>query len=406
MKDEIRRIMKLVQEGKLSPEDAAELIQAFAESGPEEEAGEAAAATEEGAAEGVKEKAATEPGATKDPFAALIDSIEKVTKDVAKTVNWQDVAKQVREGVQKGVEAVKQAAEEARKSGTFTIFGVAETKEVELPLSVPSGKVLRIEGSAGDVSVKGGASVGKLKATARFRAGTHEDAKAKADRYTPVLEESEQYVLLKQPEGHDFSVDLDIDVPTGVPLELKLLSGDVSIEGTNAPVRVHGKSGDLSLKGAEGAIEVSLSSGDVAIEHANASVLTVETKSGDLSLNDVTGAVNVRTSSGDVSVKRCRARNVSVEAASGDVSVDMLEPVNGTVNVRTVSGDVSVSLPDGSDCRVTLSTLRGSVACDLELMDDVRDSQRITGRLGNGEGAIDVSAVNGDVRLQLRDSNG
>ena len=31
MKEETRRIMKLVQEGKLSPEDAAELIEAFSD---------------------------------------------------------------------------------------------------------------------------------------------------------------------------------------------------------------------------------------------------------------------------------------------------------------------------------------------------------------------------------------
>jgi DUF4097 and DUF4098 domain-containing protein YvlB len=82
------------------------------------------------------------------------------------------------------------------------------------------------------------------------------------------------------------------------------------------------------------------------------------------------------------------------------VSVDLIEPVIASLNVRTVSGDVTLSIPEGSDCRVSLSTLRGDVACELDLKDEAKQDQRITGRLGAGLGTLDVSAVTGDVSVK------
>ncbi|MCH8978687.1 MAG: DUF4097 family beta strand repeat protein [Armatimonadetes bacterium] len=408
MKDEIRRIMQLVKDGKLSPEDAAELVEAFEGS---ERSEDVEGGNENGAQAQTDDKPREEEVATKhrsgEPFQAMIESIENIGKHVAESVNWKDVAGNIRSGVDKGVDAVKKAADGARLGkGPFgTFFGTHESKTVELPLDVPEGKVLRIEGEAGDVKITGGADVGSLTATATFRAQNEEDAKAKADLYTPVIEESDQYVLLRQPEGSDFTVDLEIYVPEGVPVEIRLQSGDVRVIDTLSSCRVIGRSGDVTLINLEGSIDVSLYSGDVRIEDSTSTVMTVETKSGDIKLINTRGVMNVRTSSGDVRVKGGAGRTLSIEAASGDVSVEMAEPVQGAMNVRTVSGDARILIPDGSDCQVMLSTLRGSVSSTLDLKDLNQESLTITGKLGDGSGSIDISAVNGDVHLGLTDSS-
>ena len=226
MKEEIRRIMRLVKDGKLSPDDAAELIEAFEDSEKSERVGG-------GEATGARAETEQEPKSqdkSSDPFKGLIGAIEKIGKDVAESVNWSDVAGQIRENVEKGRDAVKKAAEDVKRGkGPFgTFFGTHETKTIELPLDVPKGKILRIEGEAGDVCVTGGAEEGKMIATATFRAHNQEEAKERADQYTPVIEESAQFVLIRQPEGSDFSVDLDIYVPDGVPVEVRLQIGRAS----------------------------------------------------------------------------------------------------------------------------------------------------------------------------------
>lgn len=404
MKEEIRRIMQLVKDGKLSPDDAVELIEAFEDSDKSERVGggeEHGANTQEETSDRTQDKEEK----SSDPLKGLIGAIEKIGKDVAESVNWSDVAGQIRESVEKGRDAVKKAAEDVKKGkGPFgTFFGSHESKTVELPLDIPKGKVLRIEGEAGDVTVTGGADEGKMIATATFRAHNDEEARAKADQYTPVIEESDHFVLIRQPEGSDFTVDLSIYVPDGVPVEVRLQSGDVQVLDTKSSCRVVGRSGDVQLRGMDGTVDVSVYSGDVKIDGSKTSVMTVETKSGDVKINNTSGVMNVRTASGNVRVKKCAGRTLSIEAASGDVHVEMSEPVVGAMNVRTVSGDARVYIPDGSDCHVMLSTLRGSVSSTLELQDLNQESLTITGKLGAGSGSIDMSAVNGDVHLGLVD---
>lgn len=418
--------MQLVKEGKLSPEDATELIEAFEEpaasagnvgGGQESEAGRAKARpSQKTKAEGQGPKAedateppsdrTSEPDSDENPFRSLIGSIEKMAKDVAAGVDWQDIAGTVRTNAEKARDAVKKAADNAKLGkGPFgTFFGSHESRTVELPLDVPKGKILRIEGEAGDVRVTGGAEKGHLTATATFRAHSVDEAKAKAEAYTPVIEESDQFVLLRQPEGSDFSVDLEIYVPDGVPVEVRMQSGEVRVIDTRGSARIIGRSGDVTLKGLDGTVDVSLYSGDVRIEETKSAVMTVETKSGNIKLIGTQGVMNVRTSSGDVRVVNGRGRTLSIEAAAGNVSVEMAEPVMGAMNVRTVSGDARVYVPSGSDCQVMLSTLRGSVSSTLELKDLNQESLTITGKLGHGAGSIDISAVNGDVHLGLVDS--
>lgn len=397
MKEEIKRVMKLVQEGKLSPEDAAELIEAFGEA-PEEVEQEQPAGV--GAAGGPSDSAKSE-----DPIGKLIGSIEKIGKDVAKNVNWNDIANQVRQGIGKGVDAVKHAAEEARKNGGFAvIFGNAQTKHVELPLQVPEGKTLRIELKAGDVTIEGGIDIGSISVDATFRAYDETEAKNAADAYTPVLEESEHFVVFRQPENLNASTDIVARVPAGVPVEIKLASGDVVVTDTKASVRIEGASGDVKLTNVGGAVRVSQRSGDVSVSQAECSMLTLDTKSGDISVDRGSGVVEIKTSSGDVCVLDSRPKSLSVEAASGDIRADLAAPPEGSVNITSVTGDVKVSIVDGADCRVSLSTLRGSVASTIELADQIKDEHKITGRLGEGQHAFDVSVVTGNVSLGLRDS--
>jgi DUF4097 and DUF4098 domain-containing protein YvlB len=388
MKEELKRIMKLVQEGKLSPDDAAELIEAF-QSAP--------AAPE-------SETESTGQPKRDDPFGGLIESIERIGKDVAKSVNWSDVSAQIREGARKGVEVVREAAEQARRGkGPFGFFTVAETTEVTLPISVPEGKILRIENHRGDVAVHGGAPAGSVTAVASFRGLTAEEAKARAETYTLVVEESEQALIIRQPDESNLSVDLSVRVPGPTPLEISADSGDVQVSDSGAGVRLVGRNGDVRLSGVAGVVEIETANGDVTVIGSEVASLSVEGKTGAVRLDDVRGSITVRTAAGDVGLIACAGSSIAVEAVAGDVRVDLAEPLRGTLSVRSVNGNTRVSLPSGSDCRVALATLRGEVSCDLELADLARAEQRVTGRLGDGTGTLDVSAVTGDVHLTCRD---
>ncbi len=407
MKEEIRRIMNLVKEGKLSPEDAAELIDAFSNESKSEEA-----ATGNAQETPTEQSNATPPppptegsaqGTSKDPFRGFVDFVEGLEKQVRESVDWKKVADQMRDGTNKGFEGLKSSFEQI-KTGKFN-FGMwmsCETKLIELPLSVSEEKTLRIENPVGNVKIVGGAATGLVKATAQIRASDDLNAKLKADDYTIIIEESEHEVLIRQPDIPHTSVDLEISVDTKCAVQINTGSGDVHVENTGKGCRVQTQSGDTVLKGLNGPIEVVCQSGDLRIDNSASTLLTIESTSGDISLYDVKGVIRARSASGDVSLKECGGKSVSIESVSGNVNIDLVEPITGSLNVRNVNGNASITVPDGSDCRVSLSTLRGNVHSSIALEDEAKTEMHLTGKLGEGNGTLDVSAVNGDVSLAQR----
>lgn len=401
MKEDIRRIMQLVKEGKLSPEDAAELIEAFQEA-PEESASVEEPAVDSAATQ-VEEPANT---STEDPFSKLIGAVEQMAKDVAQNTNWKEISGQIRQGVGKGVDAIKEAAQDAKRGrGPLGgIFAAQVTRTIELPLQVPEGGQFVIDSANGNIHVEGGHPIGSVTIEASFRGYTAEEAEQLAERFMPSLEESDHTVTLRQLEPSGVTADISVKLAKGVPLTIKVASGDVTVQDTFAGVVARSSSGDVKIAGASGSIEVSSASGDVRVSHSSGRSVTVETKSGDVILDAIQAPATVRTASGDVTLYSHRGQPISVEAASGGITADLGEPLSGKVSLRTVSGDITLHVADGGNADVTLATLRGEVRCQLPLEDSTVESHKVSGRMGTGGGSLDVSAVNGDIFVALAGS--
>lgn len=382
MKEEILRINRLVAEGKLSPEDGAELIEAFVAAEKAESA-----------------PPPPPPSSPKDPFKSMFENLERTVKGV----DWKEIGGQVEQGAKRGFEAVKGSFEDLTKGKVnFGLFGNEEKREVRMPISVPAHKRLRIENPCGDVRIIGRAESGTILADAKVRGGTPDEARARAQEYTVIVEESDSLVTIRQPDVSGLAVDLTIRLPEAAAVEVRTEMGDVSVTEHPAAVRVNTRAGSVRVRGATGVVEVSADSGDVEVADVESPSVALDTKSGNLDLTRIRGNLNARTAAGDVTLKESSGKVVALESVSGDVNVDLTEPVVGSLNVRTVSGDVSIDIPDGGDCRVSLSSLRGAVESSLSLEDEAKTEGRTTGRLGAGSGTLDVSAVTGDVKLRMR----
>jgi DUF4097 and DUF4098 domain-containing protein YvlB len=386
----------MVEEGKVSPDDAYDLMDAFIDFETSETANGASAGAPP-PPPGEEKKAAEEP------FKKFVDSFEKLTKETIGGVDWTKVASQVKTATKKGVEQLRESVDQISK-GDFKMpwFGPSETRTVELPLHIETGKTLRLERTNGDIKIIGGEPVGSLRATVTVRGSDREDAQTKAEQWTPVIEENGNGLVLKQAEN-SLEEDLEIYVPKGVNLDIRIQHGDVSIRDTHGTLRVDSRSGDLDAADLTGSVEVISMAGDVRVRNAHDARVDIENKSGDILLHNIDGSISVRSSNGDVRLKDVAGSSIGVETVSGDVDLDMKEPVDGNVNLRTVSGDVLIDLASGSNARVMLASLSGSVSSRINLDDEQRTEERITGKVGTGEGTVDASAVSGDVRLSWRE---
>lgn len=392
MKDQVLRILKMVQEGRLTPEDAYDLMDAFCNF--------------DGAPNGEPaEQKAAETKDSEDPFRAFVDKMEKLTKQAFDSVEWSQVAGHVKSATAKGMEALKTSVGEMSK-GEFKFFwgGLNEKAEVELPLNIQPGGTLRIELRHGDVVVHGGSSPAKLKCSALIRGKSREEAKEHAEKWTAVLEEGEGFTSMRQ-QDDTVSQDVEVWIPEGVKLDIKLDSGDLKVTNTKAGCKVNSRHGDVSLQGVEGEVSISTGAGDVSIRDSNCNSVAAETKSGDVEVQRVTSQINIRSANGDIACREINSKQVTLEAVNGDITLDFASPTDGAHSVRSVSGDILVDLASGSNLRVSLATLSGEVHNRTKLEDEAKSKDRVTGRMGEGAGTIDVSAISGDVTLGMQESS-
>ena len=127
------------------------------------------------------------------------------------------------------------------------------------------------------------------------------------------------------------SLDLTVEVPVSLPVQVTDSSGDVDIDGARV-VRVTDSSGDIEARGLPADIEIDDSSGDIVVQGAR-EVLVQSDSSGDIVLEKISSSVRIESdSSGDLTI------------AGVGGSVEVLSDSTGDVKVSAVKG--SVKLPD------------------------------------------------------------
>lgn len=421
MKEEMTRIMRLVAEGKLTPEDAAELMDAMEEARRPEEAESFEAAVPPASEPGAngtmpppKVGVDAEPASksfeddAKAAFRSVVDHVERLARqaqDEAKKVDWKGVASEARENARKGFDSLRTGIEDVSK-GKVNLGWILNdaAREVELPFTLTAAKALRIENECGDVRVVGGDAVSEVKASVRVRAENPEEAKRIAAEYTLAVEESDGEVRIRQPHAPGLSVRLHISIPEASLVEARADSGEIFVHDVRGAVKATSRTGRIEIGGSEGPVEAKSETGSIAIK-AVAGGAFVESGTGDVTVEGVRGDLRVRASSGSVSARGLAAGVVEAETVSGSVFLSFAEPPS-SVSASTVSGRIGTSVPEGGAYVVELSTLRGEARCDLPLVDANRAAQRITGRIGEGGPTVKLASVSGGVDLRLAPTPG
>lgn len=149
------------------------------------------------------------------------------------------------------------------------------------------------------------------------------------------------------------SLDLELEVPEGLALDVKDSSGELSIEGVSSVV-VHDSSGDIEIVDVQGNVSLNDSSGDIDLERIGGNVTVVSDSSGDIRGDSVEGTVLVmKDSSGNIRftdvgqdfiVERDSSGNITAKGVGGDFRV--LRDGSGDIHASNVSGEVET--PDKS----------------------------------------------------------
>lgn len=144
-------------------------------------------------------------------------------------------------------------------------------------------------------------------------------------------------------------IDLVIEVPADLPLDIKDSSGDVELSHLGA-VSIQDSSGDIEIEDVAGNVAVGDSSGDVDLRNIGGDVTINHDSSGDLEGRDIDGSVLiVKDSSGDIEfhdvgqdfiVERDSSGDIDAHGVGGDFRV--VRDGSGDIDSSDVAGEVSV----------------------------------------------------------------
>jgi DUF4097 and DUF4098 domain-containing protein YvlB len=289
-----------------------------------------------------------------------------------------------------------------------------------VPLTINEGSFIEVVNRAGSVTVIGGAASATVEVMREAWAQSEVEAQLKlgeldvdvepegsADDAEPIQGASRVSIYVSVPDDwHEGVVDLTIRVPSSVRVHAVTSFGDVRIENMDGEVEATAASGDIVIASVRGDVRTDSASGGVRASDI-AGGFTAITKSGDVSAERLMKGAGVTTVSGDVHVADCNGGTVEARSVSGDIRLERVGS-QGAVQaaVETVSGDVGIVQSTGS---LSVRTVSGNVTAQPAGLTRF-EAHSVSGDLELTlatafSGTITISTVSGDVRVALPDGS-
>jgi DUF4097 and DUF4098 domain-containing protein YvlB len=367
MDDNVMRVLQMLQDGRISAQEAETLIAALR--------GEKAGSDSNAASE-KEESDKSGPFFSFDNFKKpkldLDDLGERISKAVSK-VQPEKILKRVQAQIRTVSRsgATWSATVSARVRNwtdgedsrpTNAAEQPEQYEEHEQDCHLEPGALIMVENPLGDILLTAG-SDGTAHIIARKRVwGVNpETLKANVDQIEIAV------------HGTDSRLDIKVSAPDF------FRSGTVDIElkvPAAAQARLSTRYGRNEIAGIEGRAEAVSTSGDIHLHDLGADA-RCETASGSIKLENILGMATVASQSGNIDARKIQ-RGLSANSASGDVSAEEVE--GGRVECKSVSGDVrAYNIGRENPLDITVESISGAVA------------------LSQANGNIGLKAVSGDV---------
>ncbi|NNE04180.1 MAG: hypothetical protein HKO64_05130 [Xanthomonadales bacterium] len=136
----------------------------------------------------------------------------------------------------------------------------------------------------------------------------------------------------------------------------------------------------------------------------NANLESIESVNGDVHISGVSGIVKASTVNGRIEASDLRS-DAKIETVNGSVEATFASfDGNQKADCETVNGRMVVNLPSGSNARVKAETINGGIdGSDFGLKTNKGFVGRdLDGSIGNGAGRLDLSTVNGAIKIKSK----
>jgi hypothetical protein len=209
--------------------------------------------------------------------------------------------------------------------------------------------LIAVSGVSGDITVTGSAWSDSIvvKGEKRVTSYSADDALEYLDSLTVTVVNEAGVVSAEtdQPgesDGRQYEVEYEVTIPTDIAVSTSNVNGIITIDSVAKPITASNVNGTVSLS-------------DIVAS--------------------VTGSV-----------------------VNGRIEGDVTLPLHAIVSMSVVNGEIDVEVPAATSAIFSASYVNGSVYTPNLPLQDVESSPgSLTGRLGDGEGTIALSVVNGSI---------
>lgn len=241
--------------------------------------------------------------------------------------------------------------------GNVQAWSCKHERDIDLALDLGDSEQVSVIAGAGDLEITGRSGTDQAVVRGRVCASKSEWAE-EANVITEGGRNAEIAVTMPDTDsgwtltGNRYVyIDLNIELPDHIPLDVRDSSGDIEIQGT-ASVVVRDSSGDIEIEDVRGDVVLNDSSGDIDLMDIAGNVQVRQDSSGDIRGRDILGSVLVeQDSSGDIRFHDVRDDFIVERDSSGDIAAQnvggdfrVLRDGSGSISPRNVSG--AVEIPD------------------------------------------------------------
>jgi DUF4097 and DUF4098 domain-containing protein YvlB len=213
------------------------------------------------------------------------------------------------------------------------------------------------------------------------------------------------------------SVDYTVQMPAGASLDVKSISGNVTVSGIQGAVHAETVSGTLATSGTPKVTAKTISGDLELISAPTDSDLAASTVSGTIRAKGLkVRSLDLGSISGDVALTDVACDRLGVKSVSGSVEFAGTLGKSGRYDINSHSGSVRLSLAGNVGFELTANSFSGSIRSELPLTiagdpdANRRDGRRSYGprrttmhaTFGDGSAALIIRTFSGDIIITKR----
>lgn len=419
MKEERMKVLEMIQDGKITAEDAMKLLDALGDTA-EEPRGEDRQRRRNGSRQRRRRRGGADIQV--EVQKRIREAMPKARRAVREaTRSIPDVGKIVQDAMQTASEAFSQWTEDGdRKYPEKAVRQFVETTPIQvserLSVQTPEGHITSRIWERDEVKVDATISVG----------GTDEEAvKAFAEQIDIQIRRASGVVKVrpnvpKREKGDSIRsvrIDFELHHPQKVDLNVRANRGNITLPKIDGAANLKNNRGKTILEGASGNISIKQNRGDIAVQHVGGDFTAnnnrgsiragrvggravVKNNRGTTHLENIVGVTTVHTNRGAVEIENPEA-GVIIQSRGANIAVRPHKPIGDDYAIQNKDGAVDLIIPDGSAVDVHGYVGRGDIQTDLPLSITgvSRTSQVVTGQLNGGGSKVAIELGRGSLSL-------